>query len=63
MGVPKKKTTQSRRKNRQAHQKLKLPTINLCPQCKAPKRAHFVCLECGYYKGEIVRTKKKEKQK
>jgi len=63
MGVPKKKTTRSRKKNRQSHQKLKSPTIALCPQCKAPKRAHFACPECGYYKGAIVQVEKKEKQK
>ncbi len=64
MGVPKKKTTRSRKKNRQSQQKLKPPTIALCPQCKAPKRAHFVCLECGYYKGAIVhQIGKKEKEK
>lgn len=57
MGVPKKKTTKSRKKHRQAHQKIKSPTITLCPQCKAPKLPHFACPECGYYKGEIVTRK------
>ncbi|MCD6574350.1 50S ribosomal protein L32 [Candidatus Aerophobetes bacterium] len=63
MGVPKKKTAYSRKKNRQAHQRIKVPTITLCPQCKSPKLAHFACPECGYYKGEIVKvvTGKKEK--
>ncbi len=54
MGVPKKKVTKSRKKNRQAHQKLTPPTITTCPQCKSPKLPHFACPKCGYYKGEIV---------
>lgn len=62
MGVPKKKTSRARKKNRQAHQKLKSPMITFCPQCKAPKLPHFACPECGYYKGEIV-VIKKEKSK
>ncbi len=62
MGVPKKKVTRSRKKNRQAHQKLKPPTIVFCPQCQSAKLPFFACPECGYYKGEIV-VKKKEKQK
>jgi len=63
MGVPKKKSTRSRIGNRRAHQKLTLPAISLCPQCKAPKLPHFACRECGYYKGEIITTGKKEKKK
>lgn len=62
MGVPKKKTTKSRKKNRQAHQKLKIPTITFCPQCKSARLPFFACPECGYYKGEVV-VKKKEKKK
>ncbi|HHF98273.1 50S ribosomal protein L32 [Candidatus Aerophobetes bacterium] len=62
MGVPKKKTSYSRKKNRQAHQKLKPPTITFCPQCNSPKLPHFACPACGYYKGEVVaKAGKKEK--
>lgn len=63
MGVPKKRTTRSRKKNRQSHQKLKSPTITFCPQCKAPKLPHFACRKCGYYKGEtaVAAVGKKEK--
>jgi len=54
MGVPKKKTSRSKRGHRQAGQKLSLSSLSQCPQCKAPKLPHFVCPECGYYKGKQV---------
>ena len=54
MGVPKKKTTRSKKRHRQAHQKLSFSSLTRCPQCKAPKLPHFVCPECGYYKGKQV---------
>lgn len=62
MGVPKKKTTRSRKKHRQSHQKLISSTIALCPQCKSPKLPHFACGECGYYKGEVVAKGRKKKE-
>ncbi len=54
MGVPKKKTTKSKKKHRRACKKVSLPSLSQCPQCKAPKLPHFVCPECGYYKGKQV---------
>ena len=54
MGVPKKKTTRSKKRHRQARQKLSVPSFSECPRCKAPKLPHFVCPECGYYKGKQV---------
>ncbi|MEE9192296.1 MAG: 50S ribosomal protein L32 [Candidatus Aerophobetes bacterium] len=54
MGVPKKKTSRSKRGHRQVRQKLSLFSLSHCPQCKAPKLPHFVCPECGYYKGKQV---------
>jgi len=63
MGVPKKKTSKSRIKSRQAQQKLSFSSLAFCPQCKAPKLSHFACPECGYYKGKLVvaiKEKKKE---
>lgn len=61
MGVPKKKATRSRKGHRKAHQKPKSPPVSTCPQCKASKLPHFACPECGYYKGEIIATKKESK--
>ena len=59
MGVPKKKTSRSKKRMRQAQQKVIAPTIAVCPQCNAPKPAHFACPECGYYKGGTVRQAQK----
>ena len=66
MGVPKKKRSKSRRGSRQSKQKLSLPSISYCPQCKASILSHFACPECGYYKGKqavIIQTKKEKKTK
>lgn len=65
MGVPKKKRSKSRQRSRQSQQKLSSPTIGNCPHCKAPLLPHFVCPECGYYKGKqaIIIQAKKEKEK
>ena len=62
MGVPKKKSSKSRIRNRQAQQKLSSPSLTFCPQCKAPKLPHFACPECGYYKGKLVMVKKEKKK-
>ncbi len=60
MGVPKKKTSSSRKRNRQAHQKLKVVTLTYCPQCQAPKLPHHVCPKCGYYKDKLVAKEAKK---
>jgi large subunit ribosomal protein L32 len=54
MAVPKKKTSKSRKNTRRAHDFLTAPSISICPQCKAPKLPHRVCLSCGTYKGKEV---------
>lgn len=65
MGVPKKKRSKSRQRSRQSQQKLSSPSIGSCPHCKAPLLPHFVCPECGYYKGKqaVIIQAKKEKEK
>lgn len=65
MGVPKKKRSKSRQRSRQSQQKLSSPSIGNCPHCKAPLLSHFVCSECGYYKGKqaVIIQAKKEKGK
>ena len=30
------------------------PTVQSCPNCKAPKVPHRVCLACGFYGGKQV---------
>lgn len=54
MAVPKKKTSKSRKNMRRAHDFLTAPCVSVCPQCKAPKLPHRVCLSCGTYKGREV---------
>lgn len=65
MGVPKKKRSKSRQRSRQSQQKLSPPSIGTCSHCKAPLLPHFVCSECGYYKGKqtVIIQVKKEKEK
>lgn len=54
MAVPKRKTSQARRDKRRAHDALREPSVNVCPQCHSPKRPHRVCPTCGTYKGREV---------
>ncbi|MBI2878073.1 MAG: 50S ribosomal protein L32 [Candidatus Tectomicrobia bacterium] len=56
MGVPKRKTSKSRRDKRRTHKKLTLPGMTPCPQCHEPKLPHRVCPHCGTYKGKQVLT-------
>ncbi|MCD5396203.1 MAG: 50S ribosomal protein L32 [Candidatus Pacebacteria bacterium] len=68
MAVPKKRTTKSRQGKRRLHIHLEAPKLTLCPKCKKPVLPHTVCLNCGYYKGEMVidvfkKLSKKEKKK
>lgn len=54
MGVPKRKTSKSRRDKRRTHQRLALPGKSLCPQCGAVKLPHHICQSCGYYKAREI---------
>lgn len=54
MAVPKKKTSKARRDKRRAQTGIELVGLNLCPQCKRPRRPHRVCPTCGTYKGREV---------
>lgn len=64
MAVPKKKTSKARTTRRhkayQTKQRNKL-TNNLaladCQNCGSKHRAHHVCSNCGFYKGEQVFNK------
>lgn len=59
MGVPKKKTSKSRRDKRRTHWKLAPPSLSECPQCHEMKPPHRVCPKCGYYKGiEVISVEK-----
>jgi large subunit ribosomal protein L32 len=54
MGVPKRKTSKSRRDKRRTHKRLTLPGQSLCPQCQEAKLPHHACPNCGTYKGREV---------
>lgn len=54
MGVPKRKTSKSRRDKRRTHQRLPAVNLGICPQCRASKLPHCICASCGYYKGREI---------
>ena len=57
MGVPKRKTSRSRRDKRRNHQRLAVPSLSTCSQCGAAQLPHRMCPSCGFYKErEVVAT-------
>ncbi|MGI8727442.1 MAG: 50S ribosomal protein L32 [Solirubrobacterales bacterium] len=54
MAVPKKRTSSSRRDRRRAHDSVRAPRLNQCPQCHSPRLPHRVCPSCGTYAGREV---------
>ena len=54
MGVPKRKTSRSRRDKRRNHQRLAVPSLSTCPQCGAALLPHRICPSCGFYREREV---------
>jgi large subunit ribosomal protein L32 len=54
VGVPKKRTSKSKRDMRRANWKLTAPNVNRCPKCKEPVLSHTVCKNCGTYRGREI---------
>jgi large subunit ribosomal protein L32 len=54
MGLPKRKTSKSKRDQRRAHDALRAPQWSTCAQCGDPVLPHRVCATCGYYRGRQV---------
>ncbi len=54
MPNPVKRHSRTRRNMRRAHDFLKAPAANTCPQCSEPKLPHRACPHCGTYKGREV---------
>jgi large subunit ribosomal protein L32 len=52
--VPKTKVSRHRRGNRRRNQRLDAPTLVICQTCNALMRAHYVCKNCGSYRGRTV---------
>ncbi|MCM8831766.1 MAG: 50S ribosomal protein L32 [Candidatus Omnitrophica bacterium] len=63
MAHPKRRHSHSRKKKKQTHQRLSMPLLVECPECKKLKIAHMVCPFCGYYAGrEVVKKEQKDKK-
>ncbi|MBT5338328.1 50S ribosomal protein L32 [Candidatus Falkowbacteria bacterium] len=58
MSVPKHRKTHSKTRMGRSHDALKVAQPALCPECKAPIKAHRACPACGHYKGkQVLRNK------
>lgn len=54
MANPKHKISKTRRNQRRAHWKARVPGMSLCSHCGQAKLPHRVCAHCGYYRGMQV---------
>ena len=63
MPLPKRRHSSSRQGKRRGEQKIDIPSISVCPNCKSPKLPHRACTVCGFYKGrQVLQIKSKEKK-
>jgi len=62
MGVPKKRTTKSKRNQRRSHDGLVAATVIVCPNCGEKIRPHHACMACGQYRGRTVIEQKTEEE-
>ena len=51
MGVPKRRVSTTRKRERRSHHALTVPSLEACSHCHQPKRPHRACPNCGYYGG------------
>lgn len=59
--VPNSKVSRRQRGNRRQHQRLKAPSLMMCPKCGAWKQTHRVCKSCGTYRGrQVIKVKSRE---
>ena len=54
MGLPKRRTSRSKKLKRFAQWKLEKPPLSVCGQCRSPKLPHRICSNCGTYAGREV---------
>ena len=52
--LPKQRVGRAQQGNRRRHHVLKLPQLMTCPVCGEKKKTHYVCPNCGTYKGRQV---------
>jgi large subunit ribosomal protein L32 len=60
MGLPKRRTSKSRRDKRRTGKRLSAPSLSTCPDCSEPVLPHHACSSCGSYKGRQVTSVEKE---
>jgi large subunit ribosomal protein L32 len=60
MGLPKRRTSKSRRDKRRTGKRLSAPSLSTCPDCSEPVLPHHACSSCGSYKGRQVTRVEKE---
>jgi large subunit ribosomal protein L32 len=60
MGLPKRRTSKSRRDKRRTGKRLSAPSLSTCPDCSEPVLPHHACPSCGSYKGRQVTNVEKE---
>lgn len=54
MGVPKRKMSKMKKRQRKGANRYEGVQINLCTACKAPIVPHRACSACGIYDGKQV---------
>ena len=54
MAHPKRRHSRSRGKKRRTNWKTSLPNVVPCKQCGHKKMQHYICPNCGHYRGEGV---------
>ncbi|HHW79689.1 MAG TPA: 50S ribosomal protein L32 [Acholeplasmataceae bacterium] len=62
MAVPFRRTGKTATRKRRTHKKLTAPALVVCPQTGEFTLPHRVTPNSGYYKGELVLTKKESKK-
>jgi large subunit ribosomal protein L32 len=61
MGVPKRRVSGTRKRERRSHHALTVPALEACPHCHQPKRPHHACPNCGWYGGrEAVKIREQK---
>jgi large subunit ribosomal protein L32 len=58
MGLPKRRTSSTKRDKRRAHDALSAPHVISCPQCGERTLLHRACAHCGTYRGRQMTTAK-----
>ena len=63
MAVPKKRRSKARKRTHKSLWKINVPATRPCPNCGILGLPHFMCKECGHYKGKLIIAPKVKKEK